>query len=113
MKTKIRDVGEVRILDLDGKITIGTGDVELRKQIEDSVAAGHNNILLNFAGITHIDSSGIGELVGCYTTMTRRGGKMKLLNLTQKITDILHVTQLITVFDVFDTEVEALASFKA
>lgn len=113
MKTKIRDVGDVRILDLDGKITIGTGDVELRKQIEDSVASGRASILLNFAGVTHIDSSGIGELVGCYTTMTRRGGKMKLLNLTQKITDILHVTQLITVFDVFDTEADALASFKA
>jgi anti-sigma B factor antagonist len=113
MKTKIRDVGEVRILDLEGKITIGTGDVELRKQIEDSVAGGRTSILLNFAGVTHIDSSGIGELVGCYTTMTRRGGKMKLLNLTQKITDILHVTQLITVFDVFDNETEALSSFKA
>jgi anti-sigma B factor antagonist len=113
MKTKIRDVGDVRILDLDGKITIGTGDVELRKQIEDSVASGHSNILLNFAGVSHIDSSGIGELVGCYTTMTRRGGKMKLLNLTQKITDILHVTQLITVFDVFDIEADALASFKS
>jgi anti-sigma B factor antagonist len=113
MKTKIRDVGDVRILDLDGKITIGTGDVELRKQIEDSVEAGRASILLNFAGVTHIDSSGIGELVGCYTTMTRRGGKMKLLNLTQKITDILHVTQLITVFDVFDNEADALASFKA
>jgi anti-sigma B factor antagonist len=113
MKTKIRDVGEVRILDLEGKITIGSGDIELRKQIEDSVGQGKNNILLNFALVTHIDSSGIGELVGCYTTMARRGGKMKLLNLTQKITDILHVTQLITVFDVYDNETEALASFKA
>ncbi len=113
MKTKIRDVGAVRILDLEGKITIGSGDVELRKQIEDSVGAGFTNILLNFKGVSHIDSSGIGELVGCYTTISRRGGKMKLLNLTQKITDILHVTQLITVFDVYDSEQEALASFKA
>ncbi|HPC84672.1 MAG TPA: STAS domain-containing protein [Thermoanaerobaculaceae bacterium] len=113
MKTKIRDVGNVRILDLEGKITIGAGDVELRKQIEDSVSAGFTNILLDFKGVSHIDSSGIGELVGCYTTISRRGGKMKLLNLTQKITDILHVTQLITVFDVFDNEQEALASFSA
>jgi anti-sigma B factor antagonist len=113
MKTRIRDVNNVRILDLEGKITIGSGDIELRQRIEDSVAAGTNNILLNFAGVTHIDSSGIGELVGCYTTMARRGGKMKLLNLTQKITDILHVTQLITVFDVYDNEAEALSSFTA
>lgn len=113
MKTKIRDVGDVRVLDLEGKITIGSGDVELRKQIEDSVAAGFTKILLNFKGVSHIDSSGIGELVGCFTTVSRRGGKMKLLNLTQKITDILHVTQLITVFDVYDSEQEAIASFKA
>lgn len=113
MKTRIRDVNNVRILDLEGKITIGSGDIELRQRIEDSVNAGTNHILLNFANVTHIDSSGIGELVGCYTTMARRGGKMKLLNLTQKITDILHVTQLITVFDVYDNEAEAIASFKA
>lgn len=113
MKTKVRDVGDVRILDLEGKITIGSGDVELRRQIEDSVGAGFTSILLNFKGVSHIDSSGIGELVGCYTTISRRGGKMKLLNLTQKITDILHVTQLITVFDVYDSEQEAIASFKA
>jgi anti-sigma B factor antagonist len=113
MKTKVRDVGAVRVLDLEGKITIGSGDVELRKSVEDAVAAGHNNILLNLQGITHIDSSGIGEMVGVYTTMTRKGGKMKLVNLTPKINDILQVTQLITVFDVFDSESEALSSFKS
>jgi len=113
MKTKVRDVGAVRILDCEGKITIGSGDVELRQQIEDAVNAGHTNILLNLKAVTHIDSSGIGELVGCYTTIARKGGKMKLLNLTPKINDILHVTQLITVFDVFDNEAEAIGSFKS
>ncbi len=112
MKSKVRDVGEVRILDLEGKITIGSGDVELRKHIEDSVAAGRKNILLNLKAVSHIDSSGIGEMVGCFTTLARKGGKMKLLNLTQKINDILQVTQLITVFDVFDNESEAVQSFK-
>jgi len=112
MKTKIRDVGNVRVLDLEGKITIGAGDVELRKQVEDAVTAGKVHLLLNLAGVSHIDSSGIGEMVGCFTTLTRKGGKMKLLNLTQKINDILQVTQLITVFDVFDNEAEAIASFK-
>ena len=112
MKTKIRDVGDVRVLDIEGKITIGSGDVELRKQVEDSIGAGRINLLLNLGGVSHIDSSGIGEMVGCFTTLARKGGKMKLLNLTQKINDILQVTQLITVFDVFDNEAEALASFK-
>ncbi|MFI5142944.1 MAG: STAS domain-containing protein [Thermoanaerobaculales bacterium] len=113
MKVKVREVDGVRILDCEGKITIGSGDVELRRQIEDAVSEGHLNILVNLKGVTHIDSSGIGELVGCYTTITRKGGRMKLTNLTQKINDILHVTQLITVFDVFDNETEAIASFKA
>jgi anti-sigma B factor antagonist len=112
MKVKVRDVSGVRILDCEGKITIGSGDVELRRQIEDAVGEGHLNILVNLKGVTHIDSSGIGELVGCYTTIARKGGRMKLANLTQKINDILHVTQLITVFDVFDNEAEAIASFK-
>ncbi len=113
MQTKIRDVSGVRVLDLEGKITIGAGDVELRKQVEDAVAAGKVHLLLNLAGVSHIDSSGIGEMVGCFTTLTRKGGKMKLLNLTQKINDILQVTQLITVFDVYDSEAEAIASFKS
>ncbi len=112
MKTKVRDVSGVRILDLEGKITIGSGDVELRKQVEDAIGAGHLNVLLNLGGVTHIDSSGIGEMVGCFTTVARKGGKMKLLHLTQKIHDILQVTQLITVFDVFDDEAEAMESFK-
>ncbi len=113
MKTKIRDVGGVRVMDIEGKITIGAGDIELRKQIEDAIAAGRLNILLNLGGVSHIDSSGIGEMVGCFTTVARKGGKMKLLNLTQKIHDILQITQLITVFDVFDSEPEALSSFTA
>jgi len=113
MKSKVRDVGDVRVLDLEGKITIGAGDIELRQNIEDSVAAGRKNILLNLKGVSHIDSSGIGEMVGCFTTVARKGGRMKLLNLTQKINDILQVTQLITVFDVYDNEADALKSFKS
>lgn len=111
MKSKVRDVGNARIIDLEGKITIGGGDVELRQLVEQSLDAGRPKILLNLAAVSHVDSSGIGEMVGCFTTVARRGGSMKLLNLTQKIQDILTVTQLITVFDVFDSEAEALASF--
>ena len=111
MKTKVRDVGNVRILDLEGKITIGGGDVQLRELVDESLATSHAKILLNLEKVTHIDSSGIGEMVGCYTTVARRDGNMKLLNLPAKINDILQVTQLITVFDVFDNEAEAIASF--
>ena len=86
MKTRVRDVGDVRVLDLEGKITIGAGDVELRKQIEDAVAGGKLHLLLNLAGVSHIDSSGIGEMVGCFTTLARKGGKMKLLTSPRRST---------------------------
>jgi anti-sigma B factor antagonist len=111
MKSQIRDVGGVRVMDLEGKITIGSGDIQLRQLVEESLGSGKHNILLNLKGVSHIDSSGIGEMVGCYTTVTRRGGAMKLASLPAKINDILQVTQLITVFDVFDNEAEALATF--
>jgi anti-sigma B factor antagonist len=108
MKSTIRDVGGVRILDLDGKITIGVGDVKLRELVEEALDAGRQRILINLKSVTHIDSSGIGEMVGCFTTVKRRGGQMSLLNLPPRINDILQVTQLITVFDVFDNEQEAV-----
>jgi anti-sigma B factor antagonist len=111
MKTKVRDIGTVRIFDIDGKITIGSGDVELRQNIEDSLTAGRAKLLLNLKGVSHIDSTGIGEMVGCLITVKRKGGAMKLLNLSPKINDILQVTQLITVFDVYDSESEAIESF--
>ncbi len=113
MKSAVREVADVRILDLEGKITIGGGDVQLRQLVEESLQNGRTKILLNLKGVTHIDSSGIGEMVGCFTTVARRGGAMKLVNLPAKINDLLQVTQLITVFDVFDNEGEALASFTA
>lgn len=111
MKSTVKDVGDVRVISLDGKITIGAGDVQMRSLVESALADGRTKILLDLKDVTHIDSSGIGEMVGCYTTVARRGGAMKLLNLPPKINDILQVTQLITVFDVFDNEAEALSSF--
>ncbi len=113
MKSTVRDVGNVRVIALEGKITIGAGDVQMRGLVESALADGRTNILLDLKGVSHIDSSGIGEMVGCYTTVARRGGSMKLLNLPSKINDILQVTQLITVFDVFDNEAEALSSFSS
>jgi anti-sigma B factor antagonist len=111
MKSEIRDRGDVRIIKLSGKITIGAGDVKIRELIDQALADGKKYILLDLAGVSTIDSSGIGEMVACYTTVTKQGGQLKLLRLSPKINDILQVTQLITVFDVFDDEAEAIASF--
>ena len=111
MKSQIRDLATARIIELSGKITIGSGDVKIRELIDESLAAGKKNILLDLAGVSTIDSSGIGEMVACYTTVTKKGGHLKLLRLSPKINDILQVTQLITVFDVYDDEQEAIRSF--
>lgn len=111
MKSSTRDVGNIRIIELAGKITIGSGDVKIRELIAQALEDGKTNILFDLGGVTAIDSSGIGEMVACYTTVTKRGGRLKLMHLSPKINDILQVTQLITVFDVFDDEREALGSF--
>ena len=111
MKASSRSVDGVEIIKLDGKITIGSGDQQLREVIGNAISAGRSNILLDLSGVTTIDSSGIGELVGSYTTVTNRGGKLKLLHLPAKLNELLHVTQLITVFEVYDNEQDALKSF--
>jgi len=111
MKATSRSAGNVDIIKLDGKITIGAGDQQLREVISSAVNEGKTNILLDLSAVTTIDSSGIGELVGSYTTVTNRGGKLKLLHLPAKLNELLHVTQLITVFEVYEDEQEALKSF--
>ena len=111
MKSQIRDRGDVRVIELAGKITIGTGDVKIRELIDGAIREGKNKILLDMGGVSTIDSSGIGELVACYTTVAKHDGQLKLLRLSPKINDIMQVTQLITVFDVFDDEEEAVGSF--
>jgi len=111
MKSTSRTVDGIEIIKLDGKITIGAGDQQLREVIGNAINAGRNKILLDMSGVTTIDSSGIGELVGSYTTVTNRGGKLKLLHLPAKLNELLHVTQLITVFEVYENEPEAVKSF--
>jgi len=113
MKATSRSADGVEIIKLEGKITIGSGDVQLRETINKLVEEGKKDILINMKDVTTIDSSGIGELVGCYTSVTNKGGKLKLLHLPPKISDVLTVTQLITVFDVYEDEAEAVASFKS
>ena len=107
----IRKIGDITIVELKGKITIGTGDLQMREAIHAVLNEGARKLVVDMSGVTTIDSSGVGELVGCYTTSTHKGAKMKLMNLPAKISDVLTVTQLITVFDVYPNEAEAIASF--
>jgi anti-sigma B factor antagonist len=111
MKVNVRQRDGVTILDLKGKITIGVGDVALRNAVQEAISGGATKILINLRDVTTIDSSGVGELVSAYTTATNRGVKLRLINLPSKVSDILQITQLITVFDVYDSEDEALRSF--
>lgn len=111
MKIEARHEQGVTILEPKGKITIGVGDVALREAVTEALEAGARNILVDLGGVSTIDSSGIGELVSAFTTVTNRGGKLKLVNLPPKVTDILQITQLISVFEVHDKLDEALASF--
>jgi anti-sigma B factor antagonist len=111
MKQQIRDIGDVRIISLSGKITIGSGDVMMRELINEGLDAGYTKILLELGGVSAIDSSGIGEMVASYTSAKNRGAQLKLVNLSRKINDILQVTQLITVFDVYSDQDEAIKAF--
>jgi anti-sigma B factor antagonist len=112
LNMKERQSGDVTVLDMDGKVTIGEGSVALRSAIRRLLEEGKKKILLNLAGVGYIDSSGIGELVSSYTAIGKEGGQLKLMNLTQKLQDLLTITKLLTVFDVYDDEGEALGNFK-
>ena len=107
-----RQAGDVTVLDMSGKVTIGEGSVALRTAIRRLLEEGKKRILLNLSGVSYVDSSGIGELVSSYTAINKEGGQLKLLNLTQKIQDLLAITKLLTVFDVYENETEALNSYK-
>lgn len=112
MQIEERVVGEVTILDLKGKITLGEGDEALKDKINSLTLQNRRQILLNLEGVPYIDSAGLGEVVRTYTTVSRQGGQLKLVNLTKRIEDLLSITKLLTVFETFDTEAEALNSFK-
>jgi anti-sigma B factor antagonist len=112
LEIKERQAGDVTVLDMDGKVTIGEGSVALRTAIRRLLEEGKKKILLNLAGVGYIDSSGIGELVSSFTAINKEQGQLKLLKLTQKLQDLLAITKLLTVFDVYDSEAEALNSYK-
>ena len=113
MQIEERAVGDVVVLDLKGKITLGEGDELLKDKVNSLVNQGHRKIVLNLAGVPYVDSAGLGEIVRTYTTVSRQGGSMKLLNLTKRITDLLAITKLLTVFETFDVESDAVRSFSA
>ncbi len=106
-----REVSHVTILDLKGRIVLGDEIHNLRNAVRSLVGQGKKKIILNLAGVDYLDSSGVGELVGCFTTVRNAGGELKLLSLTQKVHDVLHVTKLYTVFDIKDDEFHAVKSF--
>jgi anti-sigma B factor antagonist len=106
-----RQAGDITVLDMSGKVTIGEGSVALRNTIRRLLGEGKKKILLNLGQVGYVDSSGIGELVSSFSAVNREGGSLKLLNLTQKIQDLLAITKLLTVFDVYDSESEAVSNF--
>jgi anti-sigma B factor antagonist len=113
LKAAVRRVGDVNIIDLAGRITLGEGSGLVRNSIKDLVNSGQKNILVNLKEATYIDSAGLGELVGAYATVTNMSGSIKLLHPQSKVHDLLQVTKLYTVFIAFDDESEALRSFSA
>jgi len=113
LKAAVRRVGDVSIIDLAGRITLGEGSGLVRNSIKELVNSGQKNILVNLKEVTYIDSAGLGELVGAYATVTNMSGNIKLLHPQSKVHDLLQVTKLYTVFIAFDDEAEALASFAA
>jgi anti-sigma B factor antagonist len=107
-----REVDGVTVLDLSGRITLGEGSVQLRDSIRDLIGKGQTRILLDLGDVNYIDSSGLGELVSAYTSARNQGATVKLLKLTKKVHDLLQLTKLYTVFDIYDDEASAIASFK-
>jgi len=113
MQIDERSVGDVMVLDVKGKVTLGEGDEMLKDKVNSLVNQGNKKIVLNLAEVPYIDSAGLGEIVRTYTTVSRQGGSLKLLNLTKRITDLLSITKLLTVFETYESENDAIRSFSA
>ena len=106
-----RKSGDVTILDVEGKILLGEGDVQLKRKIDELIERKETKLLLNLANVPYMDSGGLGEIVRSYTTVKRAGGELKLLNATKRISDLLTITKLITVFEIFESEADGVKSF--
>ena len=111
VKLSTRQVGDVTVIDAVGRITLGEGASMFRDTVKDLASKGNQKLLLNLSEVSYIDSSGIGELVSGFTTVTNHGGQLKLIGLTKRVKDLLQITKLYTVFEVFDDEASAVRSF--
>jgi len=111
LKMQTREANGVVIINLSGQITLGDASAALREEIRDQLGHGYNKILLNLGEVTYIDSAGLGELTGSYMSVKNRGGALKLLHLTKRVHDLMQITKLYTVFDVYDDEKKGIASF--
>lgn len=112
MKIETNNEQGVTVLSLTGSLTIGVGDVALRESVHEALEAGARNILVDLDEVLTVDGSGIGELVGVYTSVSNRGGRLKLCSLPESVTDVLQITQLASIFEVHDARPEAIASFR-
>ena len=113
MQIDERTIGDVVVLDIKGRVQLGEGDEMLKDKVNSLLNQGRKKIILNLADVPYIDSAGLGEVVRTFTTVSRQGGTLKLLNLTKRITDLLAITKLLTVFDTYDSEQDAVQSFSA
>jgi anti-sigma B factor antagonist len=113
LNINVRETGDVVILDLTGPITLGESLTTLRDEVKELLDSGQKNILLNLADVRYIDSSGLGQLVGSYATVTNRGGQLKLLSLGKRVNELMQITKLLTVFEAFTSETAALRSFSS
>jgi anti-sigma B factor antagonist len=111
MQIEQRSVGGVVVIDVTGKITLGESTELLKDKVNSLVNQGHKDLVLNLAGVSYMDSAGLGVMMAAYATAKRQGGDVKLLSLTKRITDLLSITKLSTIFETFDSETEAVASF--
>ena len=111
LKITMRETADATILDLSGRITLGEGLGDLRDSIREALSGTRKNIVLNLGEVSYIDSSGLGQLIGSYATVRERGGQMKLVNLQKKVVDLMQITKLLTVFETYNSETAALASF--
>jgi anti-sigma B factor antagonist len=112
MKLSTRKVSGVVIIDVEGKILLGEGDTEIKKAVDDLLGRGDKKVLLNLSNVPYLDSAGLGEIIRCFTTLRKNGGSLRLLSPNRRIIDLLSITNLLNVFDWFDNESSALASFK-
>jgi len=113
MQIDERTIGDVVVLDIKGRVQLGDGDEMLKDKVNSLLNQGRKKIVLNLAEVPYIDSAGLGEVVRTFTTVSRQGGNLKLLNLTKRITDLLAITKLLSVFDTYDSEQDAVQSFSA